>query len=191
MNFLEQLKQSKQALQPTETTVTYVDGSRKIFRGELERSVPARLGFIIDNSPDQKPACILLDFLYLGSQDCVRMEVLDKYGISHILSVGVETPPLEDDHTIVTEFHDCLDLPETNLPAVLERTNKFIENCRSAGGKVLVHCNAGVSRSTAIVIGYLMKHHDYSFLQALGHIKSKRPCVQPNAGFISQLKKLQ
>lgn len=192
MSFLEQLKKSKQSLQPTETTVTYMDGSRKIFRGEMERNAPGRLGFIVDTSPDQVPACILSNLLYLGSQDCVRKEVLEKYGITHVLSVGIETPPFEKcDHSVKAIFVECLDLPDTELPAVLKHTNEFIERCRLDGGKVLVHCNAGVSRSTSVVIGYLMNHQNFTFLQALGLVKNKRPCVQPNVGFINQLKKLQ
>lgn len=192
MSFLEQLKKGKQALQPTETTVTFVDGRRKIFYGQVERDAPARLGFIVDTSPDQVPACILSNFLYLGSQDCVRKEILEKYGITNVLSVGIDTPPFECCvQDVKTNFVECLDLPDTDLEEILKHTNQFIETCRLDGGKVLVHCNAGVSRSTSVVIGYLIIHQKISFLQAFGLIKNKRPCVQPNVGFINQLKKLQ
>lgn len=173
-----------------------MDGSRKIFRNNVEFDAPPRLGYIVDNSPDQVPACIVAQFLYLGSQDCVRQEVLEKYGITHVLSVGIETPPIveyDDDgeRIIETLFVECLDIPETNLAEVLVKTNAFIDECRTRGGRVLVHCNAGVSRSTSVVAGYLMQRCDQSFMQAFGMIKSKRPCVQPNAGFIKQLKLLQ
>uniref|UniRef100_A0A182MJE1 tRNA pseudouridine synthase n=1 Tax=Anopheles culicifacies TaxID=139723 RepID=A0A182MJE1_9DIPT len=195
-SFLEQLRNRKTELQRTETTVTYMDGSRKIFRNNVEMDAPPRLGFIADNSPDHVPACIVAQFLYLGSQDCVRQEVLEKYGITHVLSVGIETPPIEEyaddgQRMIETKFVECLDLPETNLSEVLAKTNAFIDECQARGGRVLVHCNAGVSRSTSVVAGYLMQRCDQSFMQAFGTIKSKRPCVQPNAGFIKQLKQLQ
>uniref|UniRef100_A0A182JTT6 tRNA pseudouridine synthase n=1 Tax=Anopheles christyi TaxID=43041 RepID=A0A182JTT6_9DIPT len=195
-SFLEQLRNRKTELQRTETTVTYMDGSRKIFRNNCEIDAPPRLGFIVDNSPDQVPACIVSQFLYLGSQDCVRQEVLEKYGITHLLSVGIETPPFEEcakrgQAKIECKFVECLDLPETNLSEVLAITNDFIDDCREQGGRVLVHCNAGVSRSTSVVVGYLMERRDQSFLQAFGMVKSKRPCVKPNAGFIKQLKQLQ
>uniref|UniRef100_A0AAG5CV03 Dual specificity protein phosphatase 19 n=1 Tax=Anopheles atroparvus TaxID=41427 RepID=A0AAG5CV03_ANOAO len=192
-SFLEQLRNRKTELQRTETTVTYMDGSRKIFRNNLEIDAPPRLGFIVDDSPDQVPACIVSQFLYLGSQDCVRAEVLEKYAITHVLSVGIETPPLEAglSRAVEKKFVQCLDLPETNLRDVLEETNDFIEGCRTQGGRVLVHCNAGVSRSTSVVVGYLMLQCDQSFLQALGLVKSKRPCIKPNAGFIKQLRQLQ
>ncbi|XP_035907264.1 dual specificity protein phosphatase 19 [Anopheles stephensi] len=173
-----------------------MDGSRKIFRNNIEFDAPPRLGFIVDNSPDQVPACIVSQLLYLGSQDCVRDEVLEKYGITHVLSVGIETPPIvqydcDGQRIVETMFVECLDIPETNLAEVLVKTNAFIDECRARGGRVLVHCNAGVSRSTAVVTGYLMQRCDLSFMQAFGMIKSKRPCVQPNAGFIKQLKQLQ
>uniref|UniRef100_A0A182STZ3 tRNA pseudouridine synthase n=1 Tax=Anopheles maculatus TaxID=74869 RepID=A0A182STZ3_9DIPT len=195
-SFLEQLRNRKTELQRTETTVTYMDGSRKIFRNNVEFDAPPRLGFIVDNSPDQVPACIVAQFLYLGSQDCVRQEVLEKYGITHVLSVGIETPPIveydcDGQRIIETMFVECLDLAETNLAEVLVKTNAFIDECRTRGGRVLVHCNAGVSRSTSVVAGYLMQRCDQSFMQAFGMIKSKRPSVQPNAGFIKQLKQLQ
>lgn len=193
-SFLEQLRNRKTELQRTETTVTYMDGSRKIFRNNLEIDAPPRLGFIVDDSPDQVPACILSQFLYLGSQDCVRAQVLEKYGITHVLSVGIEMPPLEEDAAVgkvLEKFVPCLDLPETNLRDVLEETNEFIDSCRKQGGRVLVHCNAGVSRSTSVVLGYLILRCDQSFLQAFGLVKSKRPCVHPNAGFIKQLKQLE
>uniref|UniRef100_A0A182PTD3 tRNA pseudouridine synthase n=1 Tax=Anopheles epiroticus TaxID=199890 RepID=A0A182PTD3_9DIPT len=196
-SFLEQLRNRKTELQRTETTVTYMDGSRKIFRNNCEIDAPPRLGFIVDNSPDQVPACIMSQFLYLGSQDCVRAEVLEKYGITHVLSVGIETPPFEEyalggqQPKIEKKFVDCLDLPETNLAQVLAKTNAFIDECQARGGRVLVHCNAGVSRSTSVVLGYLMERCDQSFMQAFATVKSKRPCVQPNAGFIKQLKQLQ
>ena len=60
--------------------------------------------------------------------------------------------------------------------------------CCLQPGVVLVHCNAGISRSTSIVIGYLMLREGLSFEEALGQVKHARPSVCPNAGFYRQLK---
>lgn len=48
---------------------------------------------------------------------------------------------------------------------------------------VLVHCFAGVSRSTSIVIAYLMKYKDMKFDNAYEFVKSQRTCAWPNEGF--------
>jgi hypothetical protein len=57
----------------------------------------------------------------------------------------------------------------------------------SNGGTVFVHCYAGVSRSAAIVIAYMMQEHSMNMFEALHFVKQKRNSVFPNAGFQRQL----
>ena len=56
---------------------------------------------------------------------------------------------------------------------------------------MLVHCNAGVSRSATFVIAYLMQHEGMSFEQAFRYLRTKRDKTCPNPGFVSQLKKYE
>jgi len=58
---------------------------------------------------------------------------------------------------------------------------------RSAGGKTLVHCVSGVSRSASLCLAYLMKHERMPLRRAFAHLKSRRPSVRPNTGFFTQL----
>jgi dual specificity phosphatase 12 len=51
------------------------------------------------------------------------------------------------------------------------------------GGKVLVHCFAGVSRSATIIIAYMMQEHGMNYHSAFKFVKSKRPFINPNEGF--------
>jgi protein-tyrosine phosphatase len=60
---------------------------------------------------------------------------------------------------------------------------KFIKDAITEGGKVFVHCYAGVSRSATIVIAYLMKEHCLSFSAAYKFVKGKRSFINPNDGF--------
>jgi protein-tyrosine phosphatase len=53
---------------------------------------------------------------------------------------------------------------------------------------VLVHCQAGVSRSVTIVAAYLMKENRIDYVSSLDLIRSKRPQICPNKGFLKQLK---
>lgn len=52
---------------------------------------------------------------------------------------------------------------------------------------MLVHCVAGVSRSAAMVVGYLMWSHKMSQRAALAAVRSLRPSVNPHLGFRIQL----
>nr|XP_035928761.1 dual specificity protein phosphatase 19 isoform X1 [Halichoerus grypus] len=58
-------------------------------------------------------------------------------------------------------------------------------------GVVLVHCNAGVSRAAAVVVGFLMNSEEISFTSAFSLVKNARPSICPNAGFMEQLRTYQ
>lgn len=63
----------------------------------------------------------------------------------------------------------------------------FVENVRSSGGKVLVHCLAGISRSPTICIAYLMYSQNLSLDQAYDLVKQRRRLISPNLNFMRQL----
>lgn len=44
-------------------------------------------------------------------------------------------------------------------------------------GSVIVHCNAGVSRSTTALIAYLIKYHKMSLYTAVHNIRTIRSCI--------------
>ncbi|MBW0495894.1 hypothetical protein O181_035609 [Austropuccinia psidii MF-1] len=56
---------------------------------------------------------------------------------------------------------------------------------------ILIHCAAGVSRSTTLLAAFLMKSKNLSPKDAISLISSKRPQVQPNDFFIYQLELYQ
>lgn len=63
----------------------------------------------------------------------------------------------------------------------------FLEDARRKNSKVLVHCQAGVSRSPTIVIAYLMRLLGISMNDAYNRVRELRPIVAPNIVFWSQL----
>ena len=129
-----------------------------------------------------------------GSQDAAFEErILSHFAVTHILDVGSHAMAGADDpepvfrEKIVQRTVEMLDLPETPLLGLLPYCFSFIDGAREKGGCCLVHCNAGVSRSAAVVIGYLMKNRNMTYLSAYDYLKTLRPAVRPNEGFVRQL----
>ncbi|XP_013197623.1 probable dual specificity protein phosphatase DDB_G0283417 [Amyelois transitella] len=187
MSFLEELMKQKQKLKETETVVTSVDGQRHIEKGDTKTvsNLSRSYGFVVDTKPDNVPIEIV-DYLYIGSQDCTEKSVLDAYNIKHVLSVGINV-----DVTVDQKFVECLDLPETDVTSVLNDSLPFIHKGISERENVLVHCNAGVSRTSLVTIGYLMHYYNMIYDEAYRVVKEKRPAIQPNAGFRKQLMNLK
>ena len=52
---------------------------------------------------------------------------------------------------------------------------------------VLVNCAAGISRSSTIVIAYLMKYHGLKLREALVGVRDKRNIICPNKNFLQHL----
>ena len=53
--------------------------------------------------------------------------------------------------------------------------------------RVLVHCEMGVSRSSSLVLAYLMKCEGMTLCEAYAHTKKCRDVIRPNEGFYGQL----
>lgn len=51
------------------------------------------------------------------------------------------------------------------------------------GGKILIHCAQGRSRSATLLLAYLMFDQKITYYEAIKFLKSKRPQCQPNDGF--------
>jgi atypical dual specificity phosphatase len=130
----------------------------------------------------------VIDGVYIGSQDsAVNLPALNECKITHILNVatGIKNAFPEQYKYLSIEL---LDLPETNIREVFSRTNKFIQQAIADNGRVLVHCNAGISRSSSIVLAYLLAIHRMKYEDAYELLKRARSIIRPNEGFVKQLK---
>lgn len=70
-----------------------------------------------------------------------------------------------------------------------------MEESLAAGGRLLVHCSQGVSRSASIVIAYLMWRDGKEYEETFRRVKAVRGIANPNmartphacAGYIASL----
>ncbi|XP_012215360.1 dual specificity protein phosphatase 19 [Linepithema humile] len=187
MNLRDLIAEKKSSLKSCKTVITDPLGNKyEIDHGsvkELEKSLP----FVVDNKPDLHVANVIPG-LYLSSQDpAVCSDILKKYEIQHILSIGVDIS--EKFHDI--QYHNCdlLDLPESNIIPSIKKCIDIIHTNRKEN--ILVHCNAGVSRSAAIVIAYLIIIMKLSYDDAYNKVKAVRSCIKPNDGFVKQLRSIE
>ncbi|XP_063798493.1 dual specificity protein phosphatase 8-like [Pseudophryne corroboree] len=130
----------------------------------------------------------ILPHLYLGSQnDVMDQEVIIQNGITHVLNVSCSCPKpvfISDNHFLRIPINDSY--CEKILPW-LTAAVEFIGKVELVNGKVLVHCLAGISRSAAVAIAYIMRSMGLSLDDAYRFVKEKRPTISPNFNFLGQL----
>jgi len=138
---------------------------------------------------DQYVPSKITDNLYFGSYTSAKhLEELKNRKITNILTLGNLKPmfPTEFIYKIVT----IEDIETEDILSHFEIMNSFIDEAIK-NGTVLVHCAAGVSRSGAAVIAYVMTKNKLTYKEAHKFVSEKRPCVCPNSGFDAQLQKLE
>ena len=55
----------------------------------------------------------------------------------------------------------------------------------------LIHCNLGISRSSSILIAYLINKYKLCLYAAFNYVKDKRLQIAPNYSFLRQLKQFE
>mmetsp|Transcript_492 Transcript_492/g.1834 ORF Transcript_492/g.1834 Transcript_492/m.1834 type:complete len:256 (-) Transcript_492:184-951(-) len=135
---------------------------------------------------DSEPSEVVPD-VFLGSIGAAHnREVLERLGITHILTVAGGFEP-KFPQSYVYECVDVKDVPEERLCVHFDRCLKFIAKCLLDGGRVLVHCFAGKSRSATVCAAYIMATEGLSLEETLRAIGDARPAAAPNHGFMAQL----
>jgi Dual specificity phosphatase, catalytic domain len=147
-----------------------------------------------------------------------RADHLAALGVRRILNVASGVPDRLDGVPCPTEVDgestafsccaiECLDMDDFPLipddPAelsdnrsvdaaggTLARCFAFLDQSFAAGHAVLVHCNAGVSRSVTVVLAYVMVRNGLRLEAAMGELREERSKIKPNAGFVTQLRRL-
>ncbi|EFA03077.1 dual specificity protein phosphatase 21 isoform X1 [Tribolium castaneum] len=130
----------------------------------------------------------LTDNLVLTSASSVNTNVLDALNITCVINVAPELPdtPLHRSDIIYHKI-PLLDSGNSRIYTHFDEAADLIHKVANSGGKTLIYCVAGVSRSASICLAYLMKHQGLTLLEAYNYVKLRRPKIKPNCGFFKQL----
>lgn len=131
---------------------------------------------------------ITTHILIFSSQDVVNdFQLLKSNGITHIVNAGVGISNVFPKNFTYLNVN-LLDLPDSDIRCHFDTVFEFMKNAIDKDGRVLIHCNAGVSRSATLSIAYIMKFEGKRFNEAYSQVKSARPSIRPNDGFERQLR---
>ncbi|THH07814.1 hypothetical protein EW146_g9198 [Bondarzewia mesenterica] len=123
------------------------------------------------------------------------VEKLNQLGITHIVCIRDAMEAFSVRPRFPDQFKylvlDVQDSEEQNLIRLFPKADNFIVNAISQGGRVLVHCNGGISLSPAFVIMFVMQHCQMSWEDALHMVQNRRYCISPNSGFLTQIKEYE
>uniref|UniRef100_A0A7S3JR71 Protein-tyrosine-phosphatase n=1 Tax=Aureoumbra lagunensis TaxID=44058 RepID=A0A7S3JR71_9STRA len=139
---------------------------------------------------------VLPKFLFVSGREAAEdLTVLEATGITHIINCGT----LVKEMYIKKMKYLALAIPDDGNACDISwgfqyQVIDFIEGAWESGGRVLIHCTSGVSRSCALAIAYLMwrdgptSHESYEqYRHNFGLVKLARPICDPNPGFAFQL----
>lgn len=113
---------------------------------------------------------------------------LKEIGITHVVSAILGIGELSDEF----EYYriPVRDVKWEKLSDYFHSAADFIQGAldKSPENKVFVHCVCGVSRSATLVASWLVKYRNFTADKAVEYLKDRREVVDPNSGFIEQLR---
>ena len=144
--------------------------------------------------------------IFVGSapQAAIDVDRLKQMKITAVLSLQsdhdfrthqIDWPLLQSayqQHDIAVQRFPIIDFDEIDLGNKLVPPVKTLNNLLLVGHRVYVHCNAGICRAPATILGYLCHFRGMSIEQGLQHIRLHRPQANPyRAAVLKALAQLQ
>ena len=128
----------------------------------------------------------ITDKIYLGEKIALfkDIEYFSKEKITHVLSLIDFDFSLPETVKLNHKLISIEDDAKSNLFKIIKECIEYIEK----SDKIFIHCMYGISRSPSIVIAYLMWKTHCSYYDTYFYEKSRRQFIDPNDGFVEQLK---
>ncbi|KAH9405501.1 Dual specificity protein phosphatase 14 [Tyrophagus putrescentiae] len=172
-----------QRIQRCTTTIVWTDYEV----GVLQRDPNATQQMRLISSTPFRDIDRILDHLFLTGLAGVTRDNLVAHNISVIINATFEVPLLMLPGRIYSVRVPVDDDPEDEIYPYLHDITDFMFRAAYEGFRIVVHCLAGASRSTTIVLAYLIKYGKLTLEEAFDYVHRGRPCARPNMAFFSQL----
>ncbi|KAK9108594.1 hypothetical protein Syun_024605 [Stephania yunnanensis] len=149
-----------------------------------------RIALISDAANTEKPSSITSNLFIGGALAARSVHTLQHLGITHILCLcSNEIGQSDSQYLDLFEYKNfsIFDNEEAQICDIFDEAFEFIDGVERSGGKVLVHCFEGRSRSATLVLAYLMLRKNLTLLEAWNTLKKAHRRAQPNDGFAKAL----
>jgi dual specificity phosphatase 12 len=156
----------------------------------------------------------VLPYLFLGTiEDAQNDRFIKRKNVKVIINVSGVGYWLSDPSVVVHRF-DLPDRSEAEILPIIAKAIPILNAARdrwsrfgtaerdvdaaTADGEssrapptCLVHCQKGISRSASVIAGYLVEQNGWGTDETIRFLQQRRPRVDPNMGFRSQLELLE
>uniref|UniRef100_A0A1I7WSN3 Tyrosine-protein phosphatase domain-containing protein n=1 Tax=Heterorhabditis bacteriophora TaxID=37862 RepID=A0A1I7WSN3_HETBA len=160
-------------------------------RCQQEALLKSRAEATMKPTPNPKDKLLLsisevLPHLYLAGYGCITEGKLKKFGITH----AIDATNLGSNRRLSGIKYMDVPVDDSNIARIsgyFEKVCQFIDSAKESGGKTIIFCAAGVSRSATLAIMYLMIRNDKTLKEAYYCVNQVRPIISPNVGFWRQM----
>ena len=134
----------------------------------------------------------IIDRIYIGSYlNANNFEELEKNNIKYILNCAIECKNIYEDKIKYLKL-DIKDQNDFPIQDYFDKGTQFIEDSlNNKEGNILIHCKEGKSRSTTLLMAYLIKYQKENTNSAYKIVKTKRQLTMPNLGFMYKLREYE
>jgi len=126
-------------------------------------------------------------WLFLGGNlSAGNLAVLRELGVTHVLNC-CDRVPCKFKKSLTYKVVSVTDTKAADIRKHFPGALEFIDAGHAAGGGVLVHCMVGASRSTSMVLAWLVSRCQMPLLEAFRYVRGRRSVARPNRSFCQQL----
>lgn len=130
--------------------------------------------------------------IYIGDHNAAsNLNILINNKITHIINCAKEVENYFKSEINYTNlnFHDSNEPVLKGAQVAYDKIDFILKENPKA--RILVHCHMGISRSSSVILYYLMKKYGYDYDKSFRALKNLRPMVQPNIYYEKQLRDLK